>query len=63
MPKGVAFDAGGRSVVVSQFRAFDPAAADGELAIFGFTPSTGEAVFAGYYVAVGSGPHGMVIVR
>jgi DNA-binding beta-propeller fold protein YncE len=67
MPEGLAFDAAGRHIIVTQFRSFDPQAVDGELAFFRVNPAAGTAapsLTAGtFYVGVGVGPHGVVIVR
>ncbi|MGE0301317.1 MAG: hypothetical protein AB7K52_03565 [Phycisphaerales bacterium] len=64
MPQGVAFDAGGRHLVVSEFRTFDPGALDGELAFYKLvTGGTPTLVPAKFYVGVGRGPHGVLIVR
>lgn len=64
MPVGLSFDAKGNFVVVSQFRSFDPAVVTGELAFFavrgGSRPSLEKADF---WVGVGKGPHGVLIVR
>lgn len=64
MPVGLSFDAKGNFVVVTQFRSFNPDAVTGELAFFkvhrGPTPSLEQADF---YVGVGTGPHGVLIVR
>jgi DNA-binding beta-propeller fold protein YncE len=64
MPVGLAFDAKGNYVVVTQFRSFDPSVVTGELAFFlvrkGEKPSLEKADF---YVGVGRGPHGVLIVR
>jgi len=64
MPEGISFDASGNHVVVSQFRSFDPNSVGGELAFFrllrGSSPSLKAADF---FVGVGTGPHGVLIVR
>jgi len=64
MPGGITFDQSGRYLVVTQFRSFDPDATDGELAFWrvsdGRNPSLREADF---FVGVGAGPHGVLIVR
>lgn len=89
MPLGLAFDAKGRFVVVTQFRSFDPKVTSGELAFFRVydkgdrlpenheTPDdpmspgqSGEKRTSGpglvqtdFFVGVGKGPHGILIVR
>lgn len=64
MPEGICFDAAGRHVVVTQFRSFDPQAVDGELAFFKLVPGREPRLVPGdFYVGVGVGPHGVVIVR
>jgi DNA-binding beta-propeller fold protein YncE len=65
MPEGVCFDAQNHYVCVTQFRSFDPDAKDGEVGFWrisknGSTPSLQPADF---YVGVGKGPHGVLIVR
>lgn len=64
MPVGLSFDAKGNFVVVTQFRSFNPEAVTGELAFFkvrrGSNPSLEKADFQ---VGVGTGPHGVLIVR
>jgi DNA-binding beta-propeller fold protein YncE/uncharacterized protein YceK len=67
MPEGIAFDARGRHVVVTQFRSFDPNAVDGELSFHKLVPSGDNGqptlVPGRFTVGVGVGPHGVVIVR
>jgi len=64
MPEGIAFDAAGNFVVVTQFRTFDPAATDGELAFFRLnTGSRPTLEPADFRLGVGKGPHGVLIVR
>lgn len=64
MPAGISFDAADRFLCVTQFRSFDADATDGELAFWkvrrGATPSLEGADF---FVGVGAGPHGVLIVR
>jgi DNA-binding beta-propeller fold protein YncE len=64
MPEGLAFDATGRHLIVSQFRSFEPGAVDGELAFFRILeenpPRIDQILF---WVGVGTGPHGVLIVR
>ena len=64
MPEGLAFDRSGRHLVVSQFRSFEPGAVDGELAFFRVveseSPQLEQMMF---WVGVGVGPHGVLIVR
>jgi DNA-binding beta-propeller fold protein YncE len=66
MPEGLAFDASGNFVVVTQFRSFDPSAPDGELAFFrlnrGARPNA-TLEPTDFRVGVGKGPHGVLIVR
>jgi len=64
MPKGVAFDATGKHVIVSEFRSFDPQNTEGELGFYrlgGFGAT--ELQFCGFHVAVGNGPHSIVVVK
>jgi DNA-binding beta-propeller fold protein YncE len=64
MPQGVAFDASGQNVIVSQFRSFDPGAVDGELAFFKLLRDPAPRLEqADFFVGVGVGPHGVLIVR
>lgn len=66
MPEGLAFDAAGNFVVVTQFRSFDPSAPDGELAFYRLNRhSRGNPTLEGtdFRVGVGKGPHGVLIVR
>lgn len=67
MPEGLTFDSKSRHIVVTQFRSLDPNAVDGELAFFKVVPAMkGEGpklVPGDFYVGVGTGPHGVVIVR
>jgi DNA-binding beta-propeller fold protein YncE len=64
MPVGLTFDAQGNYVVVTQFRSFDPAVVTGELAFFHVTGGANPGLAkADFYVGVGKGPHGVLIVR
>ncbi len=66
MPEGVTFDAGGKYVIVTQYRSFDPSVVDGELAFFRVTQDAqGRSTLtdAELFVGVGKNPHGVVIVR
>ncbi len=66
MPEGVAFDATGRHVVVSEFRSFggNAAANRGELSFFKVVKGDEPRLVQGdFYLGVGVGPHGVVIVR
>jgi YD repeat-containing protein len=65
MPAGICFDAQNRYICVTQFRSFDADAVDGEVGFWkitnhGSTPSLDAAEF---FVGVGKGPHGVLIVR
>ncbi len=64
MPAGIAFDASDRFVCVTQFRSFDADAVDGELGFWqvGAAPRW-ELKPTDFYVGVGKGPHGVLIVR
>lgn len=64
MPAGLSFDARDRFLCITQFRSFDPAAVDGEISFWRVkhtTPRTLED--ADFFVGVGKGPHGVLIVR
>lgn len=61
MPEGIAFDATGKHVIVSAFRSFDAGALDGELAFY--TVQGNSLRFCGFNVAVGKGPHSLVVIR
>lgn len=65
LPEGVAFDAAGRHVIVSQFRTFSAEASDGELAFFELSGAGAGATLrrVNLFVGVGRGPHGVLIVR
>lgn len=66
LPAGISFDAKDNHVCVTQFRSFDPEAIDGELG-FWSVHRTGAASprleAADFFVGVGKGPHGVLIVR
>ncbi|HVU65143.1 MAG TPA: hypothetical protein VHC70_14270 [Phycisphaerales bacterium] len=65
MPEGVCFDAQNRYVCVTQFRSFDPDAKDGEVGFWRISSSNATPTLlpADFYVGVGKGPHGLLIVR
>lgn len=64
MPEGISFDAAGRHVIVTQFKSFNPAVVDGELAFFKLVGGSRPRLIPGdFFVGVGVGPHGVVIVR
>jgi len=64
MPQGISFDRGNNHLIVSQFRSTDPEAVDGELAFFKLNKGASPSLTAGdFFVGVGIGPHGVVIVR
>lgn len=64
MPEGVAFDASGKYVVVSFFRAVGTPRKTGELAFFRLeTAGGGKLLPSTFVVGVGAGPHATVIVR
>ncbi|MBX3404268.1 MAG: beta-propeller fold lactonase family protein [Phycisphaeraceae bacterium] len=65
MPAGIAFDAKDQFLAVTQFRSFDPNATTGELSFWrvnrsGSRPSLEQMDF---YVGLGQGPHGVLIIR
>lgn len=65
LPAGVSFDAKDNFLLVTQFRSFDAAAVDGELSFWkvvrgGESPSLH---LQDFFVGVGKGPHGVLIVR
>lgn len=65
MPEGVSFDAQNRYVCVTQFRSFDPDAKDGEVGFWRISTKDSKPTLmpADFFVGVGKGPHGMLIVR
>lgn len=64
VPAGVGFDAAGRFLLVSQYRSLDPAAQDGEVAFWAIRPGNPPRLEQQeFFVGVGAGPHGTVIVR
>lgn len=64
MPAGLSFDARDQFLCVTQFRSFDPNAVDGELAFWKVKRTTPRSLEqADFYVGVGKGPHGVLIVR
>lgn len=68
MPEGISFDAKGNFVVVTLFRSLDPQAMDGELAFWRLNPHGGADKSpileqGKFWVGVGRGPHGVLIVR
>ncbi len=64
-PAGVAFDAAGRHVLVSQFGSADPEASDGEISFWRVIGARNEPRLQqqDFFVGIGSGPHGTLIVR
>ncbi len=65
MPAGITFDSKDQFLAVTQFRSFDPAATTGELSFWrvnrdGSTPSLEQMDF---FVGLGQGPHGVLIIR
>jgi hypothetical protein len=65
MPAGICFDAANKYVCVTQFRSFDPDAVDGEVGFWRISKngSTPSLLSADFFVGVGKGPHGVLIVR
>lgn len=66
MPEGISFDAKGNFVVVTLFRSLDPQAMDGELAFWRLNARHGKGPVleqADFWVGVGRGPHGVLVVR
>lgn len=61
VPAGVAFDASGRFVLVSQFGSLDPEAAAGEVSFWRVGART--LTQQDFFVGIGAGPHGGLIVR
>lgn len=61
VPAGVAFDASGRFVLVSQFGSLDPEAAAGEVSFWKLGART--LTQQDFFVGIGAGPHGGLIVR
>ncbi len=63
-PGGLGWDAGGTHLVVTQFTSFAPGAVDGELAFYKLIKTNPPTLLpADFYVGVGVGPHGVVVVR
>lgn len=65
-PAGITFDAADTYLIVTQFRSFDPGAIDGELGFHRVRGGGGQnpsLVAADFWVGVGKGPHGVIIVR
>lgn len=65
MPAGITFDSKDQFLAVTQFRSFDPAATTGELSFWrvnrdGATPTLEQMDF---FVGLGQGPHGVLIIR
>jgi DNA-binding beta-propeller fold protein YncE len=64
VPAGIGFDKSGRFVCVSQYASQDPEAADGEISFWrlrrGDAPALEQQPF---FVGIGAGPHGSLIVR
>jgi DNA-binding beta-propeller fold protein YncE len=67
MPEGICFDANDRYLCVTQFRSFDRDAVDGEVGFWrvkkGWTDSHPTLIPADFFVGVGKGPHGVLVVR
>ncbi len=66
MPAGICFDAKDKYLCVTQFRSFDPGAVDGEVGFWrvkGGSSSAPTLIPANFFVGVGKGPHGVLIVR
>lgn len=65
MPAGICFDAKNKFVCVTQFRSFDADAVDGEVGFWRVTTKGSSPALeaAEFYVGVGKGPHGVLIVR
>lgn len=65
LPASIAFDAGDKNLCVTQFRSFDPDAVDGELGFWRVRREGSSATLdpLDFYVGVGKGPHGVLIVR
>jgi len=64
LPAGISFDAKDNHVCVTQFRSFDPEAIDGELGFWSVQRKNGVRLEAAdFFVGVGKGPHGVLIVR
>jgi DNA-binding beta-propeller fold protein YncE len=64
VPASLAFDAKDTFLVVTQFRSFDPGAIDGELSFWKLRRGRKAGLqMADFFVGVGKGPHGVLIVR
>ena len=63
-PGGIAFDAQGKHLIVTQYVSFSPTAVDGELAFYKVIRTNPPTLLpADFYVGVGIGPHGVILVR
>lgn len=64
-PAGVSFDTSGRTVCVSQYASLDPEASDGEVSFWQVSRQGGEPALTQqpYFLGIGGGPHGALIVR
>ena len=63
-PGGIAFDAKGKNLIVTQYVSFAPKAVDGELAFYKVIKTNPPTLLpADFYVGVGIGPHGVILVR
>jgi DNA-binding beta-propeller fold protein YncE len=61
-PRGIAFDASGRNLVVAQYRSSDPSAVDSELAFFRLVDGdTPKLIPAEWYAGVGIGSHSVIV--
>ncbi|MFN7019951.1 MAG: hypothetical protein ACK4WH_01320 [Phycisphaerales bacterium] len=65
VPAGVSFDAAGRTVCVSQYASLDPQASDGEVSFWEVVRVDGAPGLKQrpFYLGIGGGPHGALIVK
>lgn len=65
VPAGVAFDASGRFLCVSQYASLDPEASDGEVSFWKIVRKGSAAGLEqqDYFLGIGGGPHSALIVR
>jgi DNA-binding beta-propeller fold protein YncE len=65
MPAGITFDSKDQFLAVTQFRSFDPAATTGELSFWRVNRDAAQPTLEqmDFFVGLGQGPHGVLIIR